>query len=116
MIAALYSNGQIELNELSTECRKSKWIPIAVLRCSDGSTIVPTFVHESTVKDFSRRNFPKGWVVGAVLLSENDIDLIKKKSWKIMMLNYPRLFTDHPEYKLDFEIIDFSDEPNLAYS
>lgn len=116
MIAALYSSGQIELNELSIECKKSRWVPIAVLRCLDGSTVIPTFISESTAKDFSKRNFPKEWVIGAVILSENDIDFIKKKCWKIMTLNYPKLFTSHPEYKLDFEIIDFNDEPNLAYS
>ena len=116
MIVAFYSNGQIQLNEISVECKKSKWTPIAVLRCADGSIVVPTFIHESTVKDFSRRNFPKVWLIGAILLSENDINFIKKKCWKFMVLNYPRLFTNHPEYKLDFEIIDFDDEPSLVYS
>lgn len=116
MIAALCSNGQIELGELSTDCRKDKWIPIAILRDKNDSVIVPTFVHETIVKKFCKRNFPKNWVIGAVLLSDNDLAFIRNKGWKIMILDYPKLFTSHPDYKLDFEIIEFADEPNLTYS
>jgi len=116
MIVVVYSDGQINISDINLDFREKKWIPIAVLKNDLGEIFVPYFNTFDTAKSFSKRNFPKNWLVGAIHLSDDEVEFIISKGWKAMNLNYPKLFTNHQELKIDFEIIDFHSKPIVLYS
>jgi hypothetical protein len=116
MFAIVFSDGQIKFSEINKECREEKWIPIAVLRYQDESISVPCFEINDTAKQFAKRNFPKNWVQAAILLGDNELEFIERKGWKVEILHFPQLFTSRKDVRLDFEVLDFFEKPNVRYT
>lgn len=116
MFAVIFSDGEIKLDDLKNDCREHLWIPIAVHKDRDGSVTVLCFNEADTAKRFAKRNIPKTWVHGAVLLNDDQIAFINSKKWKIEILGFPRIFRDNPDQVLGFEIVEFSEKPGMKYA
>lgn len=115
MYVVLYSDGQVSVDELDSDCRSRSWIPMAVLRHSDGRTTVPCFTDVDCARSFSNRNIPKGWTRGSILLGEDDLSSIKSKGMELDMFEFPRLVKDRKDCRLDFEILEFGEKPDLIF-
>lgn len=116
MIALIYSDGSIMQDDLKNECQQQKWIPITVKKDKSNNVTVICFECYKVAKSFAKRNFPKNWIKGSITLCDDDLEFFQKKNWKIEILNFPRLLNSHPEYKLDFEIMEFNEKPDLIYT
>lgn len=116
MFAVIFSDGEIKLDDLRDDCREHLWIPIAVCKDRIGSVTVLCFSCPDTAKRFAKRNMPKAWVQGAVLLDDDQIAFINSKKWKIEILGFPRIFRDNPDQVLGFEIVEFSQKPAMRYA
>jgi len=116
MIALVYSDGCISQSELKNECQAQQWIPLAVKRDLHNNVWVLGFSDPNVAKQFARRNFPKNWIKGSIMLCDEDLQFIGKNNWKIEILSFPRLLNSHPEYKLGFEILEFHNKPDLIYT
>ena len=112
----IFSNGQVNLSELSFECREKKWIPLAAIKHKNGSIHIPCFDTNDLAKQFAKRNLPKEWIRGAIKLGENEINFISQKGWIFEKFNYPNLLKDRSDIELGFEILDFCEKPELLYS
>lgn len=115
MYVVIYSDGQVSLSDMHTDCRSRSWIPMAVLRGKDGKITVPCFHDMDCAKGFATRNMPRHWVRGSVMLAKEDIETIKSKGWDMELFDFPRLVRDRDDSKLDFEIYEFDSKPELMF-
>lgn len=115
MYVVIYSDGQVSLSDMHTDCRSKSWIPMAVLRGDDGSISVPCFLDMECAKRFASRNMPREWIKGAVLLADEDFESIKSKGWALERFEFPRLVRDRKGSRLDFEIYEFASRPELMF-
>lgn len=116
MFVIIFSNGQVNLSELSFECREKKWIPLAAIKHNSGAIQIPCFDTVELAKQFAKRNLPKEWIRGAIQLGEKEIDFIIKKGWAFKKFTYPNLLKDKTDIEFSFEILDFCEKPELLYS
>lgn len=117
VIAVLYTDGQMRVENISKECVSGKWIPILVYRHKNSETpVVPVFLIQDTARTFSKRNLPKEWQHGAVTLSEEDIEIIKKKGWIFELFHFPKKICDRDDLDIGFEIHEFDDTPLMRTS
>lgn len=116
MFAVIFSDGEVKLDDLRYDCREHLWIPIAVHKDRNGSVTVLCFNEADTARRFAKRNIPKTWVQGAVLLNDDQIAFINSKRWKIEVLGFPRIFRDNPDQVLGFEIVEFDEKPSMKYA
>ena len=74
-------------------------------RASQG-VIVPMFTDDAVGKQFIKRNIPnKDITTGLVSLTTAQIGDIMENGWDIEYMDFPRRFTTHPDYTIDFEIL-----------
>jgi len=112
MIAILYTDGQMRLNEVSRECVSGKWIPVLVYRIKDSEApILPVFLLQDTARAFSKRNLPKNWQHGAVTLTDEDVAAIKARGWLLDLYHFPKRICDREDLEIGFEIHEFEDTP-----
>lgn len=112
MIAILCADGQLKVNDIKTECVKGKWVPILTysIEGEDG-THVPLFHDDKTARSYIKRNLPKDWVHGGIVLTDEEVQWIKDKGWTIREMSYPNKMCDIPGLKFGLEILEFSSEP-----
>lgn len=120
MICILFTDGVMQTHEIAGECKSQRWVPICVYREKGVNDAVPTvigFNNAETAKKFAKRNIPKDWVQGGVSLTDEDVQWIKNKGWKIEIFTFPKLMTSHPVYEISFEVLEFTgeDEPEVHY-
>lgn len=119
MIAILFTDGQIKLNEVYDECSQGQWIPVMVYRPKGQPEAPPTVIvcnTEDTAKRFVKRNLDKKWLQGAILLGDEEIKWIKDKGWNIEVIEWPRKILGHPDLNVGFEIIEFAAKPDVHCS
>ena len=66
------------------------------------------FTNFETAHKFMRRNLSRTIVSGLINLIDKEIKNMEERGWEIEFMNWPRKFTDHIEYKIDFEIIEIA--------
>lgn len=114
MFAVLCTDGELDLNAVRNECVPGKWVPVFVYKVNaDDSPIVPVFRDAITAKKFAKRNLPKNWMLGAVELTDRDIEWIKEKEWIIKEMTYPHKVDN---YHCGFEILEFEVVPDFRTS
>mgnify|MGYP003342881874 CR=1 FL=1 len=115
MMAVLCTDGQLNFNDLTSECIKGKWIPLLVFRQKkDDYIYLPVFSIEDTAKDFIKRNLPKKWTHAGINLSDNDLKSITVRGWKLEHFSFPRKISGIPDIQLGFEIHEFELEPDYT--
>lgn len=112
MIAILCTEGRMKYQEIKEECPSGKWAPIFCY-IEDSKTKVPVFFEEQVAIAFVRRNLPKDWVKGAVILTDRDLEWIKNKGWEIRQMSYPNKLKDIKNIKFDLEILEFEEQPDF---
>jgi hypothetical protein len=132
MIAILCTDGVLKLSDIYAECKKQKWVPILVYRKKnavklekkemtghiqpdDQTPIVIAFENDSIAKKFAKRNTPKGWLRGAVLLADEDVENIKAQGWKIEIFTWPRKLNPE-DVEIGFEVINLTTHPDVYCS
>lgn len=105
-IVILNSENELLLADIKNECQKEKWIPVACQEKEDNKIIL-LFNGIDNAKNFIRRNFSKGQLVGLVILGENDLKNIKD-NYYFEELNWPKKMNN-----INFEIIEFECNPLL---
>lgn len=112
MLAILYTEGRMKHHEIRGECVSGSWAPILCYK-QNKSRVVPVFYDEKVAVSFVRRNLPKDWVKGAILLTDKDLDFIRKKGCILRKMEYPNKLTDIKDIVFDLEIIEFEQEPDF---
>lgn len=112
MIAILCTEGRMKYHEIKEECPSGQWVPIFCYK-ENSKSIIPIFSDENVALAFVRRNLPKDWVKGAVLLTDRDLEWIKNKGWEIRKMNYPNKLKDLKNIKFDLEILEFEEQPDF---
>lgn len=102
---AIYTDGQLNLQELRQECQAQNWAPVLVLRTSEG-IVVPLFRDPKICLNFIKRNTPKGEMVGIMGMSEVDTKRFTDKGWKIDWHTYPKLYTNRQGFEITAEPIE----------
>jgi hypothetical protein len=114
MIAVVCTDGQLTIDNIEHECAKQKWIPLLALKNKKkDEVVVPVFQMEDVCYRFIVRNLPKTWQRGCVHLTIEDTKKMTQKGWKLMPLDFPRKFDEHPEYEIGFEIHEFEEQPDF---
>lgn len=123
MFAVIYTDGHVDLKALIRECPTDRWVPVLVLRHvpkegeeenkEDVPPIVPLLSTPETARRFAERNLPKDWPSAVVHLSPAEMDFIRRKGWAIKEYAYPSLVKSIPDTKLDFEVIELAEEPDV---
>lgn len=108
LYGVFYSDGHMTPQNVKYECQKDQWVPLTVHQ-----NTVFLCISELVARNFSKRNLPKHWTQGAVLLQQNDIDHISKKGFNIELLTFPKKLKD--KIQLGFEIFELQSEPDLFY-
>jgi hypothetical protein len=117
MFALLYTDGQLILRDIMKECIQQKWIPLLVYRENDDvNPILPVFNDEDVAKSFMKRNLPKKWSHGTIMLSEDDLNSIKKKGWMLKNFDFPSKIKDCENILMDLEIFELQEIPDLMTS
>lgn len=117
MFAVLCSDGVIKPEDIVGQIREEQWVPLAVTKPRndpDGKPTLLLFNEMLVAKKFAIRNFPKEWMVSTVTLADDDLQWIKDRGWNIEMVSYPRLMNSHPDYKLTYEVLEFSSKPDVG--
>ena len=116
----IFNDGSLDIKDFREECQKDKWLPLTVLRKkNEGITYVPVFNNSNTAHNFMKRNFDTDkYTCGIIILTQEDIEQFDSKGWEVMRMKYPRrIRTGHPEYDIDVEVIEITEEPDLnSYS
>ena len=116
----IFNDGNLDIKDFREECQKEKWLPLTVLRKRDeGTTHVPVFSNSNTAHNFMKRNFDtKKYICGIMILTQEDMEQFDSKGWEVIRMKFPRrIGADHPEYDLDVEVVEISEEPFLnSYS
>lgn len=109
VLAIIFTDGVLTHGEMQKECKSGKWIPILLYKDGE-SKIVPIFTDEQICKNFIKRNLPKDWNHGAIILSENNIDFLENKGCKFRNMTYPNKI---PFEKMTFEILELETVPDF---
>lgn len=112
MIAILYTDGRMKYHEIKEECVSGQWAPIFCYR-ENSNSVIPIFSDEKIAMAFVRRNLPKDWVKGGILLTERDIEVMKNKGCTFREMNYPNKLVDIKNIKFDLEILEFEQKPDF---
>ena len=110
----IYSDGHVKLQDVSTECIRDKWIPLATYTPLGERTKVILFKCQILAKKFSKRNLPSQWITGAVRLSKDNIRFLIEKNLDLEVFDFPKKMKDNPNIELGFEVLDLQD-PDLGY-
>ena len=116
--AVLYADEGIGTEEITGSLRDLKLMPIMVLRSKkdpEAPPKVPCFYESKHSEACSRRNVPKDWQHGTIILTDRDFVWIKSKKWELYPLKFPHHFTKHPEYSISFEMMEFEERPSAWY-
>jgi hypothetical protein len=111
-LAVLCTDGLLNLQDIKNECKTQKWFPIFMYRDKE-ETFVPLFNDNQTVISFIKRSMPPNWAKGRIELTDEDINWIKNKGWKIREMTYPHKVD---KFEMGFEILQLSEEPDLITS
>lgn len=89
MWAALYTENELDIKDVSEECVSNKWAPIVSLRqkATDPPTI-PLFYEERLVRKFINQYLPTEWMHGGVDLTEKEINWMQQKGWVLKPMDY----------------------------
>lgn len=111
MLAVLYTDGELNLNEIRNECVPGKWVPIFVYRMSpESNPIIPVFRDCEITKKFAKRNLPSNWPCGGIELTDQEVEWMKNKGWSLKEMSYPHRVDN---YICGFEILEFSVTPDF---
>lgn len=102
----------MKYHEVKEECSSGRWAPIFCYR-ENSKTVIPIFSDENIAIAFVRRNLPKDWVKGAVVLTNRDLDWMVEKGWQIKEMIYPNKLKDIKNIKFDLEILEFEETPDF---
>ena len=113
MFALLYTDGQLKINDIIKECIAQKWIPLFVFREISSSILtLPIFECEELAKSFMKRNLPKKWCHGTILLSDEDKDTMIEKGWNLQTYTFPNKISDRRDIQIGFEIFEMDQSPD----
>lgn len=110
MIAVLYTNGEMELEELRKECPDNKWSPILGI-CENEEITIPLFHDLKTCRTFINRNLPKDVVKGSIVLNDIDLAWIKEQNWNVKFMSYPNKLDSN---SFQIQIIYFDEHPEFV--
>ncbi len=117
MIAVICTDGQLTVDNIEYECTRQGWIPVLTLKeLSTGDILVPIFSLEDICRRFISRNLPANWNRGCIHLAIDDAKVMISKGWKLLPLDFPRKFNDHPNFTIGFEIHEFVEMPDFKTS
>lgn len=110
MFVIMSSDGEMNLQEVSTECRKNCWCPILSAQVGE-EKFVPEFHLLDVAKQFMKRNMPKGWLSGVVNLTDEDRKTLQASGVNLKLYSFPsKLY----EANFGVEIVNFSSEPEVC--
>lgn len=114
MFALLYTDGQLRVNDVIKECITQKWVPLFVFRnISDSVLTLPIFDCPNLAKSFMKRNLPKSWCHGSILLSDCDRENMISKGWNLQTYTFPNKISDRRDIQLGFEIFELDESPEF---
>jgi hypothetical protein len=102
---AVYTAGDLTLEEMKQECQIENWAPVLILRTPEG-IVVPLFRDPHVCLKFIQRNIPRGQMAGIMGMSECDTKRFTDKGWKIDWHSFPKMYTSRPGYQIDVEVIE----------
>lgn len=114
--AIIFNDGNLSLRDFQKECRDEGWLPITVIRKDgDDKTHVPIFKFSETAHKFMCRNFDRKEVLtGIILLTDEDVIKMEDRGWVIEQMKWPRKFKDREGYRLDVEVFEIEESPELG--
>jgi len=101
MIAIINTDGQMKIADILKECVSGKWVPLLILK-KQNKKVLPVFNLTNVARSFAKRNLPKTWAHGCVLLADSDIEKIIKIGWEIEPFDFPKKMNENPEIEFDF--------------
>lgn len=110
---AIYTSGDLTLNELRNECQDGEWTPVLILRTSKG-IVVPLFRDPVICFEFLKRNITTNQLTGVMGMSEVDLQRFTDRGWEIDWHTYPKRYLTRPGYQLDVEVIETDFDLYLA--
>ena len=93
-------------HEMVKEFQQDNIAPVLAL-VKDTKTTILMFSNAKVAKQFARRNLPKDWINGNLLVHEDDFETIKKAGWETYRFTFPRRLRD-TEGTLTVEIMEFT--------
>lgn len=105
-IAIFNSENELNLSDVKIECQNDKWIPVACQEIEDKKTII-LFSDIDYAKKFIKRNLLKSFFMGIIILSDIELEKIKKE-YQVLELNWPKKMQN-----IKFEIINLVENPDL---
>lgn len=104
----------MKLDEVRNECQPGKWVPLLTIKTEDSDiTSVPLFHDDKSARQFIKRNLPKEWLHGGVVMADDDLDSLRAKGLKLEEMSYPRRLVDIPGLTFGMEIHEFAVEPGF---
>ena len=84
------NHGVMSTFEMFRELKEDQIAPVVALEKSDGSTQVLIFSSSELCLKFAKRNLPKKWVNGEMLVRDDDVSFIEEQGWGVERLSWPR--------------------------
>jgi hypothetical protein len=115
-LAIIFNDGNLKFDDFKNECQNDSWVPLTVLREKEtGQIYVPMFKNPETAHKFMCRNFNRRKVVtGILMLVAKDVQTMENNGWQIMWLSWPNKFANHKKFKLDVEIFELDEKPDMT--
>ena len=95
---AFTTMGEMSIAETCKEFPRDTAVPLLV--CVQGERrFIPAFHAPETCRNFCRRNFPKEWVSGQVILPDEDVETLKQSGFEIEVFGFPKLLKDRVTFE-----------------
>ncbi|MAH07645.1 hypothetical protein CMI38_05355 [Candidatus Pacearchaeota archaeon] len=108
--AILYNDGNLSTQNIRYECINEGWLPLLALREENGKVIIPLFTNHLIAHKFMKKNISRKVKKGLVEIPDEKLETMTDKGWGIKFMDFPHRFTDHKKYKIDFEVLEISEE------
>lgn len=110
LFAVFCPDGTLKLKDMN-RCQAEKWIPIATITVKNKINAL-IFSDVKVARNFIRRNYPKDWLRGLIVLSTKQLEWMRDKNWEVRYMTYPNILKDTPGF--GYEVIEFDVEPDLC--
>lgn len=110
---AVFTDGDLSLQELKKECLPQNWAPILALKTETGIAI-PVFRDPDICLKFIKRNAPPKQMVGIMGMSEVDKQKFLNKGWELLWHEFPKLYKKRPGFEICVEVIETDFDLHVA--
>lgn len=86
---AISSDGQMTGQQMLLELQEHRIAPVMTFQ-QDDKTILPLFKSKEMANKFAKRNTPKEYTIGTMLVGEKEAEQIKAKGWETEIWDFPK--------------------------